>query len=72
MTPFARRLALVVALVLIALHPLNAELLQAAPLVLVAELLVALCGVATLWMAIVADMGVSLAVVFNALRLLRG
>jgi Cd2+/Zn2+-exporting ATPase len=32
----------------------------------------ALLGVATLWMAIAADMGVSLAVVFNALRLLRG
>ncbi|HEX5139177.1 MAG TPA: HAD-IC family P-type ATPase, partial [Planctomycetota bacterium] len=32
----------------------------------------ALMGVATLWMAIAADMGVSLAVVFNALRLLRG
>jgi len=31
----------------------------------------ALFGVATLWMAIAADMGVSLAVVFNALRLLR-
>jgi Cd2+/Zn2+-exporting ATPase len=31
----------------------------------------AVAGVATLWMAIAADMGVSLAVVFNALRLLR-
>jgi Cd2+/Zn2+-exporting ATPase len=34
--------------------------------------LLALFGVASLWMAIAADMGVSLAVVFNALRLLRG
>jgi Cd2+/Zn2+-exporting ATPase len=32
----------------------------------------ALMGVASLWLAIAADMGVSLAVVFNALRLLRG
>jgi Cd2+/Zn2+-exporting ATPase len=32
----------------------------------------ALFGVATLWLAIAADMGVSLAVVLNALRLLRG
>ncbi len=31
----------------------------------------ALCGVATLWMAIAADMGASLLVIFNALRLLR-
>jgi len=37
-----------------------------------AVFVLALCGIATLWMAIAADMGVSLAVVFNALRLLRG
>jgi Cd2+/Zn2+-exporting ATPase len=37
-----------------------------------AVFVLALFGVATLWMAIAADMGVSLAVVFNALRLLRG
>jgi Cd2+/Zn2+-exporting ATPase len=36
-----------------------------------AVFMLALMGVATLWMAIAADMGVSLAVVFNALRLLR-
>ena len=34
-------------------------------------LILALCGVATLWMAIAADMGASLLVIFNALRLLR-
>jgi Cd2+/Zn2+-exporting ATPase len=34
-------------------------------------LVLALFGVASLWMAIAADMGVSLAVVLNALRLLR-
>jgi Cd2+/Zn2+-exporting ATPase len=37
-----------------------------------AVFVLALFGVASLWMAIAADMGVSLAVVFNALRLLRG
>jgi hypothetical protein len=31
----------------------------------------ALMGLATLWMAIVADMGTSLIVIFNALRLLK-
>ena len=35
-------------------------------------LVLALLGVATLWMAIVADMGASLIVIFNAIRLLRG
>ncbi|MCC6795553.1 MAG: cadmium-translocating P-type ATPase [Candidatus Hydrogenedentes bacterium] len=35
-------------------------------------LMLALFGVATLWMAIAADMGASLLVIFNALRLLRG
>jgi Cd2+/Zn2+-exporting ATPase len=34
-------------------------------------LLLALAGVATLWMAIAADMGASLVVIFNSLRLLR-
>jgi Cd2+/Zn2+-exporting ATPase len=34
-------------------------------------LFLALAGVATLWMAIAADMGASLLVIFNALRLLR-
>ena len=29
-------------------------------------------GIATLWMAIVADMGASLLVIFNAIRLLKG
>ncbi|MCF6285164.1 MAG: cadmium-translocating P-type ATPase [Candidatus Hydrogenedentes bacterium] len=33
--------------------------------------ILALCGVATLWMAIAADMGASLLVIFNGLRLLR-
>jgi Cd2+/Zn2+-exporting ATPase len=32
----------------------------------------AMAGVATLWMAIAADMGASLLVIFNGLRLLRG
>ena len=32
----------------------------------------ALVGVATLWMAVFADMGASLLVVFNGLRMLRG
>jgi Cd2+/Zn2+-exporting ATPase len=31
----------------------------------------ALAGIATLWMAIIADLGASLLVVFNGLRLLR-
>ena len=35
-------------------------------------LLLALFGMATLWMAVFADMGASLLVVFNGLRLLRG
>ncbi|MBM3225631.1 MAG: cation-transporting P-type ATPase, partial [Candidatus Tectomicrobia bacterium] len=34
-------------------------------------LLLAVAGVATLWMAIVADMGASLLVIFNGLRLMR-
>ena len=34
-------------------------------------LMLALAGMATLWMAIAADMGASLAVVFNGMRLLR-
>ncbi|MDX9975034.1 MAG: heavy metal translocating P-type ATPase, partial [FCB group bacterium] len=38
----------------------------------VAFIAMALAGVATLWMAIAADMGASLLVIFNALRLLRG
>jgi len=33
--------------------------------------ILALCGMATLWMAIAADMGASLLVIFNGLRLLR-
>ncbi|NUM54270.1 MAG: heavy metal translocating P-type ATPase [Candidatus Hydrogenedentes bacterium] len=37
-----------------------------------AFLALALAGVATLWMAIAADMGASLVVIFNSLRLLRG
>ncbi|MCK6461820.1 MAG: cation-translocating P-type ATPase, partial [Planctomycetes bacterium] len=44
----------------------------AALLLKAAVVVLAFLGVATLWMAIAADMGVSLAVVFNALRLLRG
>ena len=36
-----------------------------------AFLIMALAGVATLWMAVVADMGASLIVIANALRLLR-
>ncbi len=36
-----------------------------------AFLLLALTGDATLWMAVVADMGASLVVIANALRLLR-
>jgi len=43
----------------------------AALLAKAAFLVLAIFGVASLWMAIAADMGVSLAVVFNALRLLR-
>ncbi len=35
-------------------------------------LALAIAGIATLWMAIVADMGASLIVIFNAIRLLRG
>lgn len=35
-------------------------------------ILLAVAGVATLWMAIAADMGASLLVIFNGLRLLRG
>jgi len=35
-------------------------------------LTLAIVGVATLWMAIAADMGASLVVIFNGLRLLRG
>lgn len=35
-------------------------------------LILALMGIATLWMAVFADMGASLIVVFNGLRLLRG
>ncbi len=35
-------------------------------------LVLAILGIATLWMAIVADMGASLIVIFNAIRLLRG
>ena len=37
-----------------------------------AVMLLALAGMATLWMAIAADMGASLAVVFWSLRLLKG
>ena len=37
-----------------------------------AVLLLAVAGYATLWLAIIADMGASLLVIFNALRLLRG
>ena len=36
-----------------------------------AFLVMAVMGVATLWMAVVADMGASLIVIANALRLLR-
>jgi Cd2+/Zn2+-exporting ATPase len=36
-----------------------------------AFLVMAFAGVATLWMAVVADMGASLIVIGNALRLLR-
>ena len=36
-----------------------------------AFLVLAVAGVATLWMAVVADMGASLIVIANALRLLR-
>jgi len=36
-----------------------------------AFLVLAIAGVATLWMAVVADMGASLIVIANALRLLR-
>jgi Zn2+/Cd2+-exporting ATPase len=35
-------------------------------------LLLALVGSATMWMAVFADMGASLLVVFNGLRLLKG
>ena len=35
-------------------------------------LVLALAGHATLWMAVFADMGASLLVVFNGLRLIRG
>ncbi len=35
-------------------------------------LLLALSGHATMWMAVFADMGASLLVVFNGMRLLRG
>ena len=35
-------------------------------------LMLALTGQATLWMAVFADMGASLLVVFNGLRLVRG
>ncbi|MCK6460744.1 MAG: cation-translocating P-type ATPase, partial [Planctomycetes bacterium] len=45
--------------------------IAAALLFKAAVFVLALFGVASLWMAIAADMGVSLAVVFNALRLLR-
>ena len=37
-----------------------------------AFIVLALAGVATLWMAIAADMGASLLVIFNGLRLLHG
>jgi Cd2+/Zn2+-exporting ATPase len=45
--------------------------IAAALLFKAAVFVLALFGIASLWMAIAADMGVSLAVVFNALRLLR-
>jgi Cd2+/Zn2+-exporting ATPase len=41
-------------------------------LVKAAFMAMAFAGVATLWMAIAADMGVSLLVIFNSLRLLNG
>ena len=39
--------------------------------VLIAGLVLAIAGAATLWMAVAADMGASLVVIANALRLLR-